>query len=171
MKFLKLIPILFIFFGNFPYKNLVHAEINNPQDYKVLSNDNKKLSISNVKYLIEEGDAYIKNGEFDKAKDYYQNARKLAKQLASFYSDLNTSFKGIDARIPSEMQAKGKQTLQILSESNERLASLYIKTGNPAVAVPLLIETIRIMTPNSKEGKEAYERLIQLGFVETKYKG
>jgi len=27
------------------------------------------------------------------------------------------------------------------------------------------------MTPNSREGKEAYERLIQLGFVETKYKG
>ena len=171
MKFLKLIPILFIFFGNFPYKNLVHAEINNPQDYKVLSNDNKKLSISNVKYLIEEGDAYIKSGEFDKAKDNYQNARKLAKQLASFYSDLNTSFKGIDARIPSEMQSKGKQTLEILSESNERLASLYIKTGKPEVAVPLLIETIRIMTPNSKEGKEAYQRLIQLGFVETKYKG
>ena len=165
MKFLKLIPILFIFFGNFPYKNLVHAEINNPQDYKVLSNDNKKLSISNVKYLIEEGDAYIKSGEFDKAKDNYQNARKLAKQLASFYSDLNTSFKGIDARIPSEMQSKGKQTLEILSESNERLASLYIKTGKPEVAVPLLIETIRIMTPNSKEVKEAYERLIQLGFV------
>ena len=69
------------------------------------------------------------------------------------------------------MQAKGKQTLQILAESNERLASLYIKTGTPEVAVPLLIETIRIMTPNSKEGKAAYERLIQLGFVETKYKG
>jgi len=171
MKFLKLIPILFIFFGNFPYKNLVHAEINNPQDYKVLSNDNKKLSISNVKYLIEEGDAYIKNGEFDKAKDYYQDARKLAKQLASFYSDLNTSFKGVDARIPKEMQSKGKETLQILAESNERLASLYIKDEKPDVAVPLLVETIRIMSPNSQEGKEAYERLIQLGFVETKYKG
>ena len=171
MKALKLIPILFVIFGNFPYKNLVHAEIKNPQDYKVLSNDSKKLTISNVKYLIKEGDTYIKNGEFDKAKDYYLDARKLAKQLASFYSDLNTSFKGIDARIPSEMQAKGKQTLQILAESNERLASLYIKTGIPEVAVPLLIETIRIMTPNSKEGRAAYERLIQLGFVETKYKG
>ena len=125
----------------------------------------------NVTYLIKEGDKYIENGEFDKAKDYYLDARKLAKQLASFYSDLNTSFKGIDARIPSEMQAKGKQTLQILAESNERLASLYIETGIPEVAVPLLIETIRIMTPNSKEGKAAYERLIQLGFVETKYKG
>jgi len=171
MKFLKLIPILFIFLGNVPYKNEVHAEIKNPEDFRVLSNESKKLSISNVKYIIEEGDKYIKNEDFEKAKDYYLDARKLAKQLATFYSDLNSSFKGIDARIPNEMQRKGKQTLQILSESNERLASLYIKTEKPEVAVPLLVETIRIMSPNSPEGKEAYERLIQLGFVETKYKG
>ena len=171
MKFLKLIPILFIIFGNFPYKNIVHAEIKNPKDYKVLSNDSKKLSISNVEYFIKQGDNYIKKGDFDKAKDSYLDARKLAKQLASFYSDLNSSFKGIDARIPNEMQSKGKQTLQILAETNERLASLYIKTEKPEVAVPLLVETIRIMSPNSREGKEAYERLIQLGFVETNYKG
>ena len=171
MKFLKLIPILFIFFGNFPYKNLVHAEVQNPKDYKVLSNDSKKLSISNVEYYLTQGDKFIKNGDFDKAKDSYLNARKLAKQLASFYSDLNTSFKGVDARIPKEMQIKGKETLQILAESNKRLASLYIKDEKPDVAVPLLVETIRIMSPDSKEGREAYERLIQLGFVETKYKG
>ena len=171
MKFLKLIPILFIFFGNFPCKNLVHAEVKNPKDYKVLSNDNKKLSISNVEYYLTQGDKFIKNGDFDKAKDSYLNARKLAKQLASFYSDLNTSFKGVDARIPKEMQIKGKETLQILAESNKRLASLYIKDEKPDVAVPLLVETIRIMSPDSKEGREAYERLIQLGFVETKYKG
>ena len=46
---------------------------------------------------------------------------------------------------------------------------MYIKNGKPDVAVPLLVETIRIMSPNSTEGKEAYEILIQLGFVETKY--
>ena len=171
MKFLKLIPILFIFFGSVPYKNKVHAEIKNPEDFRVLSNESKKLSVSNVKYFINEGDKYIKNGYFEKAKDFYLDARKLAKQLASFYSDLNASFKGVDARIPNEMQRKGKQTLQILAKSNERLASLYIKTEKPEVAVPLLVETIRIMSPNSLEGKEAYERLIQLGFVETKYKG
>ena len=171
MKFLKLIPILFIFFGNVTYRNEVYSEIKNPEDFRVLSNGSKKLSISNVEYFIKEGDKYIKNGDFEKAKDFYLDARKLAKQLASFYSDLNSSFKGIDARIPKEMQSKGKETLQILAESNERLASMYIKTGKPEVAVPLLIETIRIMSPNSPEGKEAYERLIQLGFVETKYKG
>ena len=171
MKFLKLIPILFILFGNFPYKNEVYAEIKNPKDFRVLSNESKKLSISNVEYFIKQGDIYIKNGDFDKAKDFYLDARKLAKQLASFYSDLNSSFKGIDARIPNEMQRKGKQTLEILAKSNERLAFMYIKTEKPEVAVPLLVETIRIMSPNSQEGKEAYETLIQLGFVETKYKG
>ena len=171
MKFLKLIPLLLIFFGNVPYKNEVHAEIKNPKDFKVLSNDSNKLSISNVDYYIQQGDKFIKYGEFDKAKNFYLDARKLATQLAAFYSDLNSSFKGVDARIPNEMQRKGKQTLQILAESNERLASLYIKTQKPEVAVPLLVETIRIMSPNSQEGKEAYERLIQLGFVETKYIG
>ena len=171
MKFLKLITISFIFFGNVPFINEVYAEIKNPKDFKVLSNESKKLSISNVEYFIKQGDKYIKNGDFEQAKDSYLDARKLAKQLASFYSDLNSSFKGVDARIPNEMQRKGKQTLQILAESNARLASLYIKTEKPEVAVPLLVETIRIMSPNSREGKEAYERLIQLGFVETEYKG
>ena len=171
MKFLKLIRILFIFFGNFPYKNLVYAEIKNIKAYKVLSKDSKKLSISNVEYYIKEGDKFIKNGDFDKAKDFYLDARKLAKQLASFYSDLNSAFVGIDARIPIEMQKKGKEILQILAESNQRLASLYIKDEKPDVAVPLLVETIRIMSPTSPEGKKAYEKLNQLWFVETKYKG
>ena len=104
MKFLKLIPILLILFGNFSLKKVVYAEIKNQEDYKVLSNNGKKLSILNVEYFIKEGDKYIKNGNIDKAKDSYLDARKLAKQLASFYSDLNTAFKGTDARIPNEMQ-------------------------------------------------------------------
>ena len=171
MKLLKLITIVFIMFGNISYKNLVIAEVKNPKDFKVLSNDSKKLSISNVEFYIKQGDNLIKKGDFDKAKDFYLDARKLAKQLASFYSDLNKAFIGVDARIPNEMQKKGKDTLQILAESNERLASLYIKNKKPDVAVPLLVETIRIMSPDSPEGKEAYEKLIQLGFVETNFKG
>ena len=171
MKFLKLLPIFFIILGNFPSRNFVHAEVKNPVEFKVFSTNNKKLSIANVEYYLKKGDDFIENGDLDNAKDSYLDARKLAKQLASFYSDLNTAFKGTDARIPNEMQRKGKAILQILAESNKRLASLYIKNEKPDVAVPLLIENIRIMSPNSSEGKEAYERLIQLGFVETKYKG
>ena len=152
MKFLKLISILIIFFGNITYKNLVFAEIKNPKDYKVLSNGSKNLSISNVEYFIKQGDEFIKNDNFEKAKESYLDARKLAKQLASFYSDLNQAFIGVDARIPQEMQRKGKEILQILAESNARLASLYIKSDKPDVAVPLLVGIIRIMSPNSSEG-------------------
>ena len=171
MKFLRFIPVIFIIFGNLPYKSVVHAELKYPNDFKVLSYDGKKLSISNLEYYIKRGDEFIKNGDLDEAKDSYLDARKLSKQLASFYSDLNSSFKGVDARIPNEMQRKGKQTLKVLAESNKRLASMYIENEESEVAVPLLVETIRIMSPNSIEGKEAYERLIKLGFVETKYKG
>ena len=144
MKFLKLIPFLFIFFGNVPYKNEVHAEIKNPEEFRVLSNESKKLSISNVEYYIKQGDEFVKNSDFDKAKDSYLDARKLAKQLASFYADLNSSFKGVDARIPIEMQNKGREILKALAESNKRLASLYIKDEKPDVAVPLLLSLIHI---------------------------
>ena len=171
MKFLRLIPILFIFIGVLPFENLVHAELKNSNTYKVLSTTNKKFNISNVKYYLNKGDKFIESGDFDKAKDSYDKARALATNLASFYSDLNNVFKGVDARIPIEMQKKGKASLQILAESNERLASLYIKDEKPDVAVPLLIQIIRVLSPDSSEGKKAYKTLIQLGFVETEYKG
>jgi hypothetical protein len=170
MKIFKLIPMVLIVFCNLPKSNPLHAEVNNQKDYKVLSINNKKLSIANVEYYLKKGDLFVKESDFDKAKDSYLDARNLAKQLASFYSDLNKAFIGVDARIPNEMQNKGKEILKILAKSNGRLASLYIKDEKPDVAVPLLVETIRIMTPNSPEGKEAYERLINLGFVETTYK-
>ena len=48
MKFLRMIPIIFIFIGIPSYMNLSYAESKNPNEYKVLSSTNKKLSISDV---------------------------------------------------------------------------------------------------------------------------
>ena len=171
MKFLKLIPFLIILTGIFSYENSIRAEVENPNEYKVLSTTNKTLSIANVKNYLKQGDKFIESGDLDKAKGLYTDARDLATNLASFYSDLNKVFKGVDARIPIEMRKKGKASLQILAESNGRLASLYIKDEKPDVAVPLLIENIRILSIKSPEGKEAYKLLMQLGFVDTDYKG
>ena len=170
MKFLKLIPILFLFIGTYPHRNLVQADVNNPKDYKVLSATNKSLSIANVEYYLKQGNKSFKNGDFEKAKESYLGARELATRLASFYSDLNNAFTGVDARIPIEMQKKGRASLQILAKTNSRLAALYIRNKKPDVAVPLLVETIRILTPDSPEGKKAYKMLMQLGFVETTFR-
>ena len=171
MKFLKMIPIIFIFLGISPNMNLSHAESKNPNEFKVLSSKNKKLSISNVQDYLNEGDKLIKDGDFEKAKENYDKARNLARQLAGFYRDLNSSFKGLDARIPLEMDKKGRKSIKIWAQSNARLASLYIRKKQSEVAVPLLIEVIRLMSPNSSEGKEAYKNLLELGFVDTNYKG
>ena len=171
MKFLKFIPIVFIFFGIQSFMNLSFAGSKNADEYKVLSSTNKKLSISDVQAFLIEGDNLVKNGDFESAKQTYDKARDLAKQLSGFYSDLNASFKGLDARVPMEMEKKGRKSIKIWAKSNARLASLYKRKKQPEVAVPLLVEIIRLMTPNSPEGKEAYENLLQLGFVETIYKG
>ena len=171
MKFLKMIPIIFIFLGLPTYMNLSYAESKTTNEYKVLSNTNRKLSISDVEDYLAEGDNLINNSDFEKAKQSYDKARNLARQLAGFYRDLNGSFKGLDARVPIEMEKKGRKSIRIWALSNARLASLYKRKKQPEVAVPLLVEIIRLMTPNSPEGKEAYENLIQLGFVDTVYKG
>ena len=171
MKVLKLIPLIFISLGTFSPANSVYAESDDPNNYKVLSSTNKKLSIKNVQAFLKEGDILIKSGELDKAKESFDKARNLAKQLAGFYGDLNGSFRGLDARIPKEMSEKGKNSLQIWAESNARLAAVYISKKQPEVAVPLLVEIIRLMSPTSSEGKEAYKNLVQLGFVETPYRG
>ena len=120
---------------------------------------------------MTEGDKPVKDGDFETAKQTYDKARNLARQLSGFYRDLSGSFKGLDARVPLEMEKKGRKSIKIWAKSNARLASLYKRKKQPEVAVPLLVEIIRLMTPNSPEGKEAYENLLQLGFVETTYKG
>ena len=171
MKFLKKIPLIFIFLGISTFMNFSYAESKNPNEYKVLSSTNKKLSISDVQDYLNNGDKLVKDGDFEKAKQTYDKARNLARQLAGFYRDLNGSFKGLDARIPLELDKKGRKSIKIWAQSNARLASLYKRKKQPEVAVPLLVEIIRLMTPNSTEGKEAYQNLLQLGFVETTYKG
>ena len=171
MKFFRMIPIIFMFIGIPSYMNLSYAESKNPNEYKVLSSTNKKLSISDVQDYLNNGDKLVKDVDFEKAKQTYDKARNLARQLAGFYRDLNGSFKGLDARIPLELDKKGRKSIKIWAQSNARLASLYKRKKQPEVAVPLLVEIIRLMTPNSTEGKEAYQNLLQLGFVETTYKG
>jgi len=171
MKFFKLIPLLIISLGIFPSANFVYANGEDTNSYRVLSSTNKKFSIANVENFLMEGDLLIKTGEIEKAKESFDKARKLAKKLASFYGDLNSSFIGLDARIPREMSEKGKKSLKVWAKSNARLAAVYKSKKQPEVAVPLLVEIIRLMSPKSLEGKEAYKDLIQLGFVQTPYKG
>ena len=127
------------------------------------------LSLETVRGLLARGDAAAARGDLAEARRLYDQARDLARRLLGFYRDVSGAFRGLDARIPREMDQKGRETLQVLAQTNLRLAALFRRQNQPEVAVPLLVEVVKVMTPVSDEGRQAYQALVEIGFVNTPY--
>ena len=49
------------------------------------------------------------------ARRLYDQARDASRRLISFYRDISGAFRGLDARIPREMDDKGRQALNLLT--------------------------------------------------------
>ncbi len=127
------------------------------------------FDVNSVRTLLQRGDAAVTAGDLAEARRQYDLARDAARRLLSFYRNLSGAFRGLDARIPREMDDKGRQTLELLADANMRLAALFRRQGQPEVAVPLLVEVVTTMTPTTEAGRKAYQQLLELGFVLTPY--
>lgn len=127
------------------------------------------LTLSSVKTLLSRGDAAVASGNLAEGRRLYDLARDASRRLLGFYRDLSGSFRGLDARIPREMDDKGREALNLLAEANLRLAALFRRQNQPEVAVPLLVEVVKILTPTNEGGRKAYQQLVELGFVVTPY--
>ncbi len=127
------------------------------------------LDISAVKSLLARGDAAVASGNLAEGRRLYDLARDTSRRLLGFYRDISGAFRGLDARIPREMDDKGRETLSLLAEANLRLAALFRRQNEPEVAVPLLVEVVKTMTPTNEAGRKAYQQLVELGFVTTPY--
>lgn len=127
------------------------------------------LNLASIKAKVAKGDAAAAAGKLTEAKADYDQARLAAQNLGRFYRNLSGSFRGLDARIPREMDQKGREALELQASINLRLAALLRRMNQPEVAVPLLVEVVQIMTPASPQGQKAYQGLVELGFVETPY--
>ncbi|HGY5548870.1 MAG: hypothetical protein AB8A40_01160 [Prochlorococcus sp.] len=138
---------------------------------KVLAQGNDGFNVTAVQNLLDQGDAAVAAGNLTQARKDYDNARDASKQLMSFYRDLSGAFRGLDARIPRETDAKGRKALALLAQANLRLAALFRRQNQAEIAVPILIEVVKLMSPARPEGQKAYQSLIELGFVETPYAG
>jgi hypothetical protein len=136
---------------------------------RALAASDSAFNLAAVENLLARGDAAAAAGNLSEARRLYDQARDASRRLLGFYRDLGGAFRGLDARIPREMDDKGRQTLAVLAETNLRLAALFRRQNQPEVAVPLLVEVVRTMTPRSDSGLKAYQQLIELGFVSTPY--
>ena len=85
---------------------------------KVLASSGAGFNVAAVRSLLNRGDAAVASGNLDQAKTDYDSARTAAKQLLAFYRDLSGAFRGLDARIPREMDSKGREALSLLAQAN-----------------------------------------------------
>ena len=138
---------------------------------KVLESTSTGLNLAAIEAKVAQGDAAAAAGKLAQAKTDYDQARLGAQNLARFYRNLSGSFRGLDARIPREMDDKGRQALELQAGIDLRLAAVLRRLNQPEVAVPLLVEVVQIMTPASPQGQKAYQTLVELGFVTTPYAG
>lgn len=127
------------------------------------------FNVTAVQGLLARGDAAAAAGNLTEARRLYDLARDASRKLLGFYRDLSGSFRGLDARIPREMDEKGRDTLDALVAADMRLAALFRRQNQPEVAVPLLVEVVRTMTPANEAGRKAYQQLLEIGFVTTPY--
>ena len=136
---------------------------------KALEGTGSPFSLSAVNTLLARGDAAAANGNLNEARRLFDQARDACRRLLGFYRDLSGSFRGLDARIPREMDNKGRDALETMARANLRLAAVFRRQNQPEVAVPLLVEVVKVMTPASSDGRKAYQQLVELGFATTPY--
>jgi len=126
---------------------------------------------SSVERLLSQGDEAIAAGGLETARKHYDNARDILRALAGFYRDLSGGFRGLDARVPREMNTKGRRSILPQAEASLRLAALCRRLEQPEVAVPLLVEVINLLTVPNPMGVQTCQQLVELGFAETTYEG
>jgi tetratricopeptide (TPR) repeat protein len=141
------------------------------EEIKSLAATGSAFDINAAKTLVARGDAAVAAGNLAEARRHYDQARDASRRLLGFYRDLSGAFRGLDARIPREMDEKSRQALELLVQTNMRLAALFRRQGQPEVAVPLLVEVVKVMSPSSEAGRKAYQQLLEIGFVSTPYAG
>jgi hypothetical protein len=134
-----------------------------------LASAQNPMNLQAARNLLAQGDAAAASGNLTEARRLYDLARDYCRRLLGFYRDLSGSFRGLDARIPREMDQKGREALELLAQTNLRLAAVFRRQSQPEVAVPLLVEVVKVMTPATEEGRKAYQMLVEIGFVTTPY--
>ena len=147
------------------------ARAQTQEEIKSLAATGSAFDITAVKTLVARGDAAVAAGNLAEARRHYDQARDASRRLLGFYRDLSGAFRGLDARIPREMDEKSRQALELLVQTDMRLAALFRRQSQPEVAVPLLVEVVKVMSPSSEPGRKAYQQLLEIGFVSTPYNG
>ncbi|BAS54293.1 MULTISPECIES: hypothetical protein [Leptolyngbya] len=124
------------------------------------------LSLQGGQKLMNEAEQAIRSQNMPLAVKKLQEARQVYNQLSNFHQDLAASFSGIDTRVADSQRKKALETAQLRDQATYRLAVAHRAMNQPELAVPLLVQIIRSQQPTRDLGKQAYQQLQELGFVD-----
>ena len=169
MSCLKICASFFVSIGLILNPGSVFAENDPSSKYRVLATQNSGLSISTINSFLDQAEISINAGDLNVAVEKLEKTRIFSNLLINYYRDLYESFKGIDALIPRELNKKNRNVIQLLAKANMQLAIIHRTKGEPELAVPLLVEVVKLLSPVNPTGAKAYQQLFELGLVDTPY--
>ncbi|MBE9013796.1 hypothetical protein IQ250_26775 [Pseudanabaenaceae cyanobacterium LEGE 13415] len=127
------------------------------------------LSLQGGQRLMDEADQAVKAQNLPVALKKLQEARQVYNQLSNFYQELAASFSGVDTRVADSQRQKALETAQLRDQATYRLALVHRAMNQSELAVPLLVQIIRSQQPTRDLGKQAYQQLLEMGFVDVAY--
>lgn len=140
-----------------------------PTDYRPLTQESSVLSIQGGKRLLQNASQAVSSQNYSQAQRNLQNAREAFNQLSNFYQELASIFVGIDSQVSESQRQRAIETAQLRDEATFQLALVHRAQNQPELSVPLLIQVIRSQNPTSDLGKQAYQELFELGFVDVPF--
>ena len=171
MSYLKIFGAFFVSIGLILTPGSAFSQNDPSSKYRVLLTESSALNISTISSFLDQAKISINTGDLDDAVEKLEKARTFSNLLINYYRDLNSSFRGIDALIPREMAKKTRTSIQLLAKANIQLATIHRSKGEHELAVPFLVEVVKLLKPSNPIGAKAYQELFELGFVETPFAG
>lgn len=142
---------------------------NQPADYRPLTQASSVLSIQGGDRLVEEASEGVSKKNYPLAQQKLQDARQAFNQISNFYQDLSAAFVGINSKISDSLRQRAIETAQKRDNATFQLALVHRAQNQPELSVPLLIQVIQSQNPTTDLGKQAYQQLLELGFVDVPF--
>ncbi|MEM7064532.1 MAG: hypothetical protein AAF572_15385 [Cyanobacteria bacterium P01_B01_bin.77] len=136
-----------------------------------LNQADSPIGIQAAELLIADAENAFANGDYATAVNRLQTARETLNTASSYYQSLFTTFTGVDRRVSTEVRQQALEAAQLRDQATLKLARAYQAQQQPTLAVPLLVEVLSSQNPTRDLGKQAYDQLLEIGFVAQPYMG
>ncbi|ESA34511.1 hypothetical protein N836_16580 [Leptolyngbya sp. Heron Island J] len=134
-----------------------------------LNQDDSPTGIKAAEILIAEAENAYAAADYGTAVARLQTARDTLNTSSSHYQSLFNTFTGIDRRVSSEMRQKALEAAELRDQATLQQALAHKAQQQHNLAIPLLVEVIGSQNPTRDLGRQAYDQLLEIGFVAQPY--